>query len=168
MHEISFDDAVRTICAEDGRIDRDAYYFLRESLDDTVRNIRAEETPEHQHVNGPELLDGLRDYALEKYGPLAATVLESWGLRTTDDIGRMVFQLIDIGVFGQSEDDAPEDFSNRFDFDEAFRQPFRPKGKRRRGSRAASRGGDVVPDQQEPRTGTVPEPGATGEDVDLN
>ncbi len=42
MHEISFEDAVRTICERDGRIDRDAYYFLREALEDTVAKIRAD------------------------------------------------------------------------------------------------------------------------------
>lgn len=131
MHEISFEDAVQTICERDKRIDRDAYYFLREALDATVKALRSDETPEHQHVNGPELLDGLRDYALEKYGPMTATVLESWGLKTTDDIGSMVFQLIEIGAFGQSDDDQPEDFAAHYTFDEAFRAPFRPKGSRR-------------------------------------
>lgn len=134
MHEISFDDAVRKICAEDLRIDRDAYYFLREALDATVQSLRSDETPEHQHVNGPELLDGLRDHALEKFGPMTATVLESWGLKTTDDIGHMVFQLIEIGAFGQSPEDTPEDFAARYTFDEAFRQPFRPKRRRARAS----------------------------------
>ncbi len=130
MHEISFEDAVQVICERDKRLDRDAYYFLREALDATVKSLRSDETPEHQHVNGGELLDGLRDYALEKFGPMAATVLESWGLRKTDDIGQMVFQLIEIGAFGQSEEDRPEDFVNRYTFDEAFRAPFRPKGTR--------------------------------------
>jgi len=131
MHEISFEDAVQVICERDKRIDRDAYYFLREALDATVKALRSDETPEHQHVSGGELLDGLRDYALEKFGPMAATVLESWGLRTTDDIGQMVFKLIEIGAFGQSEDDRPEDFVDHYTFDEAFRAPFRPKGTRR-------------------------------------
>jgi len=135
MHEISFEDAVQVICERDKRLDRDAYYFLREALDATVKTLRSDETPEHQHVNGGELLDGLRDHALEKFGPMAATVLESWGVRSTDDIGRMVFQLIEIGAFGQSEEDRPEDFANRYSFDEAFRAPFRPKGTRRRRKR---------------------------------
>ncbi len=135
MHEISFEDAVQVICERDKRLDRDAYYFLREALDATVKALRSDETPEHQHVNGGELLDGLRDYALGKFGPMAATVLESWGLRTTDDIGQMVFKLIEIGAFGQSEEDRPEDFVNRFTFDEAFRAPFRPKGTRRQKQR---------------------------------
>lgn len=128
MHEISFEDAVQVICERDKRLDRDAYFFLREALDATVKALRSDETPEHQHVNGGELLDGLRDYALKKFGPMAATVLESWGLRTTDDIGQMVFKLIEIGAFGQSEEDCPEHFANRYSFDEAFRAPFRPKG----------------------------------------
>lgn len=130
MHEISFDDAVRTICERDGRIDRDAYYFLREALEDTVAKIRADETPEHQHVNGPELMAGFREFALEKFGPMAATVLETWGIRETDAVGKMVFDLIEEGAFGQSEEDQLEDFCGVYDFDEAFRAPFRPKKRR--------------------------------------
>lgn len=140
MHEISFDDAVKTICERDKRIDRDAYYFLREALEATVSKLRNDETPEHQHVNGPELLDGLRDYALAQYGPLTATVLERWGLRATGDIGRMVFQLIEIGAFGQSDEDEPEDFVDHYDFDEAFREPFRPKSRKSEGEGAAASG----------------------------
>lgn len=138
MHEISFDDAVRTICERDGRIDRDAYYFLREALEDTVAKVRADETPEHQHVNGQELMAGFREFALEKFGPMAATVLETWGIGETDDVGRMVFELIEEGAFGRSEEDRVEDFSAVYDFDEAFRAPFRPKKRRpkRRGVEA--------------------------------
>jgi uncharacterized repeat protein (TIGR04138 family) len=130
MHEISFEDAVRTICERDGRIDRDAYYFLREALEDTVAKIRADETPEHQHVNGPELMAGFREFALEKFGPMAATVLETWGIRETDDVGKMVFDLIEEGAFGQSEEDHLEDFCGLYNFDEAFRAPFRPRKRR--------------------------------------
>ena len=130
MHEISFDAAVRTICEKDGRIDRDAYYFLREALEDTVAKIRADEMPEHQHVNGPELMAGFREFALEKFGPMAATVLETWRIRETDDVGKMVFDLIEEGAFGQSEEDRLEDFCGIYDFDEAFRAPFRPRKKR--------------------------------------
>lgn len=130
MHEISFEEAVRVICERNRRIDRDAYYFLREALEHTVAKIRAEETPEHQHVDGPELMSGFREYALEKFGPMAVTVLTTWGIKETDDVGRMVFDLIEQGVFGQSEEDKLEDFCGLYSFEEAFRAPFRPKGNR--------------------------------------
>ncbi|MCB1237335.1 MAG: hypothetical protein KDM91_19885 [Verrucomicrobiae bacterium] len=127
MQKIRFDEAVKVIRRRDGRFDADAYAFLRDALDYTVRKLRSEEMEEHRHVNGGELLHGFRDYALREYGPMAATVLESWGLGRCEDVGDMVFQLIEAGVFGKSDEDCPADFAGVFDFDEAFRQPFRPK-----------------------------------------
>lgn len=127
MQKIRFEEAVRAIRENDQRFDFDAYLFLRETLDYTLERFRSEESPEHRHVRGPEMLEGLREFALKEFGPMAATVLENWGVRSCEDIGDMVFQLIGVGAFGKSEDDHPEDFAGLYDFDKAFREPFRPK-----------------------------------------
>jgi uncharacterized repeat protein (TIGR04138 family) len=127
MKKIRFEEAVRAIRERDKRFDGDAYLFLKESLDFTLSELRSEESIEHRHVSGPELLEGLREFSLREFGPMAATVLENWGIRSCEDIGEMVFQLINAGAFGKSEEDMPEDFSGVYDFDEAFREPFRPK-----------------------------------------
>ena len=74
----------------------------------------------------PELLEGVRQYALKEFGPLVITVFESWGIRACEDIGRMVFNLIDAGVFGKTEEDSMEDFKSVYDFQEAFVKPFAP------------------------------------------
>ena len=129
MQKVPFNEAIKAIRKKDDRFDPDAYVFLRDSLDYTVKKLRGDESEEHRHVCGPELLEGLRDYALEEYGPLAATVLENWGITRCEDIGDMVFQLIEVGAFGQSDEDDPSHFSGVFDFDDAFREPFRPKRK---------------------------------------
>lgn len=123
--KLTFDQAVRMIREKDRRFDSDAYCFLRDSLDFTVKKLRGEEIG--THVNGPELLSGFRDYALKEFGPMAGTVLGSWGLRRCEDVGDMVFHLIELGVFGRSDTDKPEDFSAIYDFDEAFKGPFRPR-----------------------------------------
>lgn len=127
MQKVPFNEAIKAIRKKDDRFDSDAYVFLRDSLDYTVKKLRGDESEEHRHVCGPELLEGLRDYALEEYGPLAATVLENWGITRCEDIGDMVFQLIEVGAFGQSDEDDPAHFCGVFDFDDAFREPFRPK-----------------------------------------
>ena len=127
MQKVPFDEAVRAIRKKDGRFDADAYSFLRDALDFTVRKLRENESEEHRHVSGPELLHGLREYALKEFGPLSATVLESWGVSRCEDVGDMVFQLIEVGAFGKSDEDQPQDFSGVFDFDDAFREPFRPR-----------------------------------------
>ena len=63
---------------------------------------------------------GLRDYAIEQYGLLARAVLASWGVHRTEDFGRMVFAMIEVGSMSKTPQDTPEDFRGVFDFAEAF------------------------------------------------
>jgi uncharacterized repeat protein (TIGR04138 family) len=63
---------------------------------------------------------------LEQYGPLAITVLNTWGVRRCSDFGDIVFNLIEYNVFSKTENDRREDFADIYDFEEAFVQPFRP------------------------------------------
>jgi uncharacterized repeat protein (TIGR04138 family) len=80
-----------------------------------------------RHVAGPELLEGVRQYALKEFGPMVLTVFTYWGIGNTEDFGHMVFNLIAVGIFGKTEEDSIEDFRNVFDFKETFVAPFRPK-----------------------------------------
>jgi uncharacterized repeat protein (TIGR04138 family) len=86
------------------------------------------------HLTGPELLEGMRAFALEQFGPMAKTVLNSWGVRSCADIGDIVFNLIDQKVFSKTESDRREDFAGIYDFDEVFVKPFAPARRRRRTS----------------------------------
>jgi uncharacterized repeat protein (TIGR04138 family) len=79
------------------------------------------------------LLEGLRAHALDQFGPLAKTVLESWGVRRCTDFGDIVFNLIEYNIFSKTDNDRREDFADIYDFDEAFVKPFQPAGKRRAG-----------------------------------
>lgn len=126
MEKPNFDGAVRRIVSKDKRFEADAYHFLREALDHTVIKLREDEIEEHRHVTGPELLEGLVDHAVREFGSMAATVLDSWGLRSGEDIGMMVFQLIDVGAFGRSEEDSPADFVGVMNLREELTAPFRP------------------------------------------
>ena len=66
--------------------------------------------------------------SLEHFGRHEAdTVLDEWGILSCSDIGEMVFNLIEVGVFGKTAHDRKEDFMDVYDFDEAFRKPFLPK-----------------------------------------
>ena len=129
MQKIRFEEAVNLIRKRDQRFDKDAYFFLRDCLDFTVKRQQSDDDldDEMQHVDGTELLQGVRDYALKEYGPMAYTVLESWGVKKGDDIGSMVFHLIDVGAFGKSADDSPEDFVGILDLEEELSAPFRPR-----------------------------------------
>ena len=79
-----------------------------------------------RHVTGPELLHGVRQYAVKEFGPMVVTVFDSWGIHSCEDFGHMVFNLIGAGVFGKTEDDSIEDFKKVYDFEEAFVTPFAP------------------------------------------
>ena len=73
---------------------------------------------------------GVRDLALEQFGPMAATLMGEWGVRQCGDIGDMVFHLIEEQIFGKQESDRPEDFSGNFDLEESLRIPFIPLSRR--------------------------------------
>lgn len=126
MYQAEFMEAVLSICGRDARYDPQAYVFIREALDFTVKRM---EKPVHgpgRHVSGKELLDGLRLYALQEYGPLARMVLSSWGIERTEDFGEMVFNLVDAGKLGSTEEDSKQDFAGGYSFEEAFTAPFLP------------------------------------------
>jgi uncharacterized repeat protein (TIGR04138 family) len=130
MSELDFNAVVDVIRKEDARYDRKAYSFVREGLDHTVKDMEKkhrERLRKSRHVTPPELLHGLRAHALDQFGPLAQTVLNDWGVRCCSDFGEIVFNLIDYGVFSKTDTDRREDFSEVYDFADAFVKPFLPR-----------------------------------------
>jgi len=132
MEELKFCEVVDLIRKEDPRYERRAYFFLRDALDHTVSAVRKSESKTGmrrptRHVSGTELLEGIRDYALQQFGPMAHFVLTQWGVKRCGDFGEMVYQLIDYGVFSKTEEDRREHFVELYDFHEVFVQPFQPR-----------------------------------------
>ncbi|MDR1269531.1 MAG: hypothetical protein LBK82_08400 [Planctomycetaceae bacterium] len=82
------------------------------------------ETDFGNHVTGQELCKAARKYAISQYGFLAKTVLNSIGIRKTDDIGNIVYNLISIGQMRKTPQDNREDFTNVFDFETAFAETY--------------------------------------------
>jgi len=110
------------------RFHQDGYRFVVEALHFTQQRL-SRPRPKHPdddsaHITGQELLSGLREYASGQFGILAATVLRSWGIRTTDDVGRIVFELIDRGEMKKTERDQRSDFAHLYDFDDAFVEDY--------------------------------------------
>ena len=126
MQKIGFAEALESVVAHDPRYQRDGYIFLRDALDFTTKQQKKVKGVSVRHVTGPELLDGVRQYALKEFGPMVMTVFDSWGIRSCEDIGHMVFNLIGAGIFGKTEQDSIEDFKNVYDFKQAFVKPFEP------------------------------------------
>lgn len=128
MPKPTFHDAVIEICQRDDRFAPEAYLFVREGLDYTVKLLKkpAHGTPTQRHVSGQELLDGLRKFALEQFGPMSKTVLEHWGINQCADFGEIVFNMVETGLLGKTENDSRADFKDGYNFEEAFVKPFLP------------------------------------------
>lgn len=126
MQKIEFTEKLDSVVAADPRYQREAYIFLRDALDFTIKQ-RKKNKDESRHVTGQQLLEGIRQFALKEFGPMVMTVLGYWGLRRCEDIGEMVFNLIRAEIFGKTDTDSIEDFKHGFAFQEAFVHPFLPE-----------------------------------------
>lgn len=107
----------------------DAYRFVSEALHHTQQTLKRPTSPrdpedERAHISGQELLEGIRQLALDRYGPLAKDVFYHWGVKTTDDFGRIVFELIELGEMRKTDRDQLSDFFGVYDFDEALDQEY--------------------------------------------
>jgi uncharacterized repeat protein (TIGR04138 family) len=122
----SFNEVVEEIIQREPRFDKEAYLFLKEALELTIKQKKRGKTEATSHVDAAELLDGFRQLALKEFGPMVITVLEYWGIKDSQDVGRMVFELISAGVFGKTESDTLEDFNHALNFQSAFVAPFGP------------------------------------------
>lgn len=122
-----FNKVVDLIVKDDLRFDKGAYYFMREALDYTLNGLkRKKKVQKTNHVSGQQLLEGIRDFALDQYGPMTMTLFEQWGVGKCSDFGDIVFNLVEYGVFGKTENDQKQDFSEGYDFQEVFVHPFLP------------------------------------------
>ena len=127
---------------QDRRYRLDAYMFVFEALSyaqevmgmgaecasEPVAGIEEEddeaEGPQ-RHVTGQELCEAIRRFALQQFGLMAKTVLNSWGVYKTGDFGEIVFNMIKIGRMRKTPHDRREDFDDVYDFETAFHEEFK-------------------------------------------
>ena len=115
-----FNNVLETICERDSRYKMDAYEFVMESLSFTQKKFRRS-----KHVSGQELLDGMKELLMQKFGPLTMTVLEHWGIHSTEDFGNIVFNLVENRVLSKTDEDSLENFRNVYSFEEVFQHGYR-------------------------------------------
>ena len=125
-------EALNQILQEDSRYSAEAYHFLRESLDFTTKSLNKPKSGTARHVTGKELLEGIRRYALQEYGAMSKTVLNTWGIFRCEDFWYITSNLIQKGILGCTKDDTIHEFENGYDFQAAFRAPFIPSKSTRR------------------------------------
>lgn len=120
MAELAFRDGVMDrIRLREARYDERAYLFVLAGLEFCQQQLTA-----RRHLTGRELAVGCRDLALQRYGVLARTVLDHWGVRDSADIGEIVFALVDVGLLASQPNDSKEDFIGVFDFHQAFDRDY--------------------------------------------
>jgi len=106
-----------------------AYRFLQAALERTQEKLGRGASPgfeeDQAHISGVELLQGIRDFGLDQFGLMTKTVFNQWGLHTTDDFGKLVFEMIDRGDLRKTENDQLSDFNAVYDFDEALNRNYR-------------------------------------------
>jgi uncharacterized repeat protein (TIGR04138 family) len=129
MQAVNFEEIVETIVKNDPRYLPGAYQFLREALDHTQKMITKPTKGGGRHVSGQELLEGIRDYGLSQFGPMAMSVFDEWGIHCCEDFGELVFNLVESELLRKTETDSREDFKSGYDFFQAFRKPFLPVAK---------------------------------------
>jgi uncharacterized repeat protein (TIGR04138 family) len=98
------------LSGRDNRYKVEGYSFVLQGL-----NFYYVKTGEKRHFTGNELARGFIEFAHKQYGPTACDVLKSWGIHTTDDLGHIVYNLIEIKLISKNEKDALEDFFNVID-----------------------------------------------------
>jgi uncharacterized repeat protein (TIGR04138 family) len=115
------------IVEEVGVYSVDAYRFVQEGLSFAVQHVHGDgcDPETGRHISGQQLCEGLREYALARWGLLAGIVLARWGITATMDFGRIVFVLIEHGMLQKTDDDTIDDFRNVYDFRTAFEQKYR-------------------------------------------
>ena len=116
----ALDKIITEICEEDSRYHEDGYAFVLEALTFTQKKFQRT-----KHVTGQELLEGIKELLMEKFGPMARTVLKHWGVEKTEDFGHIVFNLVNKKVLSKTEEDQIEHFKDAFDFNKVFDHGYR-------------------------------------------
>jgi len=112
---------IEAVIRTDGRYPPEAYAFLNEGIARAAHEVygRVDDDGPH-HVTGQQLCCALRDHAIDRWGPLAGTVLSHWNVHATIDFGNMVYLMIEHGWMSKSEEDRLDDFRGVYEFAEAF------------------------------------------------
>lgn len=110
-----FYQVVEEICKSDGRYKPDSYEFLMQALHFTQNRLRV-----RTHVTGRQLLEGIRKFAIEQYGPMVKTVFKHWGINKTQDFGNIVFNMVERKLLSKTEEDSIADFKDIYDFEAVF------------------------------------------------
>lgn len=126
MKNLEFYNTVKKILLKDSRYAFDSYEFINDAVIFTVK-LFEQEKGKTRHVTGVELLVGVKEFAIKKFGPMAYEIFQEWGIRDGMSVGNIVFNMLDYGLLSKTEKDSIEDFRVDFNIEEELKKPFIPK-----------------------------------------
>lgn len=127
MHHVRLAEIVR----RDSRYPYEAYDFMFLALNHAQKRLgrvpreESDDPGKQYHVSPQELLEGIRDLALREFGLMARTVFKMWGIQRTDDIGAIIFNLVEEKLMSKTDEDSLDDFHEVFDLDKALQEGYR-------------------------------------------
>ncbi len=119
---------LKEVLKKDSRYSMYAYQFVFEALSYTAKSLGKDSSSpkeEDRHIDGRQLLEGIKNYALDQYGYMAYTLFKYWGVNNDFDFGEIVFNLVENGLMGKTETDSREDFKGIYDFKTVFDDEFK-------------------------------------------
>ena len=109
----------------------DAYRFVDAALRHTQRHLGRigsfldeEDADDECHISSVELLEGIRELATKEFGLMTLCVFHHWGVYTTEDFGRIVWDFIERGAMRKTERDRVSDFTDVFEFEQVFERDY--------------------------------------------
>jgi uncharacterized repeat protein (TIGR04138 family) len=109
------EDVMSRIRARGGPYHERAYLFVLATIEFLQTRLEV-----RRHVTGQELAWGCRDFAQQQFGLLAPVVLGHWGISRTEDFGRIVYTLVEVGLLVTQPGDSESDFEGVYQFAEVF------------------------------------------------
>jgi uncharacterized repeat protein (TIGR04138 family) len=121
------DHPLADVVRRDGRYALEAYEFIFDAIDYARHRLAAQRggLRKVRHISPRELLEGVRDLALEQFGLLATEVFCRWGIQTTSDVGEIVWNLVQSGDIELAPGETRADFDDVFDLKEELARQFR-------------------------------------------
>jgi uncharacterized repeat protein (TIGR04138 family) len=122
--ETTFWDTVDALREARRRYAREAYGFVVGALGATVQALPPERLAdvERRHLSGGELLEGVARLARREFGAMAPMVFAEWGVRSGEDVGEIVFELVRAGQLSARPEDTLDDFRAGFDLSAELRR----------------------------------------------
>ena len=126
MNELQLaDDVMSRIRARGGQYHERAYLFLLATIEFLQTRLEV-----RRHVTGSELAWACRDFAQQQFGLLAPVVLGHWGINRTEDLGRIVYTLVEVGLLVTQPGDSESDFEGVYQFARVFGDSYEWQGLR--------------------------------------